>query len=633
MKKLLSQINILNSQISKYTTLLKNINFLTNDFKIMNNIKSYEEVINSMFLNPETKNEYISFFKAYEAYINDKNRDEILKSYKEEREPILFNLYYPDNAWDYIMNNNNLNDNTKKQRLKKFINIIRKATGDASLMYSYNYPKSIKTKIKHLITNEEIIKYTNYLKEEGLFESLIIIELLFKFGFRIGAISKIKVKDLSEDNNLILLEKNKELIKRKLFPETANKLRQLIKIQKITRNDFIFFPSKFKQNTNKRAKFFSSYIKQSMIKSNAFPNSDFEDISAHCFRATLAVKKYKSLGVSAAQKALNHKRLSTTMSHYIKENERELNLYEEKNYKNNKMINSAFKWDINSLDDSNNNNKNADYIDSDEYNINSSEEESMEDNNNLFDVNFEKEAKFENKVFLNKKRAMKNLATEYIEKRGSENKYNLFNSILDESLENTKKEETFIINALRDSGRIFTPYIKSSKKSYQYADYAKLTIISEEDNEIFQKEVSDLLIKNSKCIFDYAFVKTKNEKFVLFAKTNIKKNQLICEVTGKLVLGSDIKIKEYENGDPYTQLIPFYQTKNKLRDRILITSKISNIAIFINIVEPNDSKINTTLFLCQDNNKNCHLFFKSIKSIKKGELLYINREEMKLRIN
>lgn len=153
------------------------------------------------------------------------------------------------------MNNNNLNNNTKKQRLKKFINIIRKAAGDTSLMYSYNYPKSMKTNIKHLITDEEIIKYINYLKEEGLFEQLLIIELLFKFGFRIGAISKIKVKDLSEDNNLVLLKKNMELIKRKLFSETANKLRQLIKIQKITRNDFINFPSKFKQNTNKRANF------------------------------------------------------------------------------------------------------------------------------------------------------------------------------------------------------------------------------------------------------------------------------------------------------------------------------------------------------------------------------------------
>ena len=226
----------------------------------------------------------------------------------------------------------------------------------------------------------------------------------------------------------------------------------------------------------------------------------------------------------AAQEALNHKRLSTTMSHYIKENKRELNLYEEKKYKNNKMINSAFKWNKNSLGNSNNNNnKNADYIDSDEYNINYSEEDSMEDYNNLFDINFEKEVNFENKVFLNKKRAKKNFETEYKDKRGRENKYNLFNSILDESLENLKKEKVFIINALKDSGRIFIPYIESSKKSYQYADYAKLTIISEEDNEIFQKEGNDLLTKNSKCIFDYANVKTKNEKFVLFAKTNIKK--------------------------------------------------------------------------------------------------------------
>lgn len=633
MKQLLSQINILNSQISKYRTLLKNINFMTNEFKTMNNIKSYEEVINTMFLNPETKKEYISSFKAYETYINDKNREEILKSYKEKREPILFNLYYPDNAWDYIMNNKSLNNNTKKQRLKKFINIIRKAAGDASLMYSYNYPKSIKAKIKHLITDEEIIKYTNYLKKEGLFESLLIIELLYKFGFRIGAISKIKVKDLSEDNNLTLLEKNEEVIKRKLFAETANKLRQLIKIQKITRNDFIFFPNKFKQSINKRAKFFSSYIKKSMIKSRAFPNNDFEDISAHCFRATLAVKKYKSSGLEAAKKALNHKKMSTTLCHYIKENERELNLYEEKNYEYNQMINSVFKWSKNSLDDTKNNNQKTDTIDLDEYNINSSEEDSLENYNNLFDVNFEKEMKYENKVFLNKKRARKSFINKYKNKREGEIKYNLFNSILDESLENQNKEQRFIINALKDSGRIFTPCIESNKKSYQFADYAKLTIKSEEDNEILQKEINDLLIKNSKCIFDYVYFKKYNERFVLFAKVNIKKNQLICEVTGRLVLGSEIKIKEYENEDPYIKLIPFYQTKNKLRDRILITSKISNISIFINIVEPNNPKINTTLFLCQDNNKNCHLFFKSIKSIKKGGLLYISKEEMNIRIN
>ena len=68
-----------------------------------------------------------------------------------------------------------------------------------------------------------------------------------------------------------------------------------------------------------------------------------------------------------------------------------------------------------------------------------------------------------------------------------------------------KKKEKFIIKALKYSGRIFTTYIEYNKKSYQYTD-AKLTIILEEDNEIFQKEVNDLLIKNHKCIFDFAYV-------------------------------------------------------------------------------------------------------------------------------
>lgn len=105
------------------------------------------------------------------------------------------------------MDNKKLNNLTKKQRLKKFLSIMRKATGDASLIYKGNFPKNIKTKIKHLITEKELTNYTNYLKKCGLYESLLLVELLYKFGFRIGALSKLKVKNLSEDNILILVEK------------------------------------------------------------------------------------------------------------------------------------------------------------------------------------------------------------------------------------------------------------------------------------------------------------------------------------------------------------------------------------------------------------------------------------------
>lgn len=61
--------NILTSEVEKYKSILTNINFLTEEFKVTNNIKTYEEVINSGFLNQETKKEYISHLKSYESYI------------------------------------------------------------------------------------------------------------------------------------------------------------------------------------------------------------------------------------------------------------------------------------------------------------------------------------------------------------------------------------------------------------------------------------------------------------------------------------------------------------------------------------------------------------------------------------
>ena len=81
-----------------------------------------------------------------------------------------------------------------------------------------------------------------------------------------------------------------------------------------------------------------------MISSKSFPENDLEDISAHCFRATLAVNKYKEGWAFFAQNALNHKKVETTLAHYIKINERDIDLKEENKYKNNKTIISSFNF-------------------------------------------------------------------------------------------------------------------------------------------------------------------------------------------------------------------------------------------------------------------------------------------------
>ena len=55
------------------------------------------------------------------------------------------------------------------------------------------------------------------MKSNGLFESLLIVELLFKFGYRIGAFSKLKTKNLTNNNILIVVEKNSEIVKKKNY--------------------------------------------------------------------------------------------------------------------------------------------------------------------------------------------------------------------------------------------------------------------------------------------------------------------------------------------------------------------------------------------------------------------------------
>ena len=632
-KQLLSQINTLTNQVSKYKSLLKNINFLTEDFKLNNNVKNYEEVINSSFLLPETKREYISHFRAYENYIIDKNRDEIIMAHKEQRDPCLKNLYSPDNVWEYIMNNEKIQNNTKKQRLKKFLSIIRKASGDASLMYSGNLPKTIKPKIKHFITDEEILNYTNYLKENGLLESLIIVELLYKFGFRIGALAKIKSKNLSNDNNLIVLEKNSEIVKKKLLDSTANKIRQLIKIQRLKDDDYIFFPYKFKEDNYKRSKFLSSYIKKSMIESKAFPNNDLEDISAHCFRATLAVKKFKESGALAAKEALNHKRISTTLSHYIKINERNLELYEEKKYMNNRRINSAFKFNSKEKRETIEQNSSEDSNLSDESNNPSSNLNKEEIEDDLFSINYETEYKEENNLFLRRKRKQEK-SIEKKEKKSYIVKENdlIFTSPLDESLEKENLEKQFVKDALLESGRTFLSSVENKKESYNCANYSK-SYIDLKANDSNSKIINDIIIKSQQCIFDFVSIKKIKQKYVIYAKTNIKKNQILLEATGQLILASETRFIKFDKKDPYIKLIPFYFTKNKLRDRVLVTDKKSNIIVFMNIAESNEPKINCSLFLFIDEKNKCHLLLKAIKAVKKDQLLYLNKEDLKIRLN
>ena len=64
----------------------------------------------------------------------------------------------------------------------------------------------------------------NYLKRKEDFHTFVIFELFFQFGMLVGAISKIRFKDIKEERVIIFHEKNQKNPKRKLSEKLYNKI-------------------------------------------------------------------------------------------------------------------------------------------------------------------------------------------------------------------------------------------------------------------------------------------------------------------------------------------------------------------------------------------------------------------------
>ena len=61
---------------------------------------------------------------------------------------------------------------------------------------------------------------------------------MYKFGLRVDAISKNKVSDTSSNDAIIFKEKGSKIIKRKLLPETSNKIKELVDEYEIDTDDY-----------------------------------------------------------------------------------------------------------------------------------------------------------------------------------------------------------------------------------------------------------------------------------------------------------------------------------------------------------------------------------------------------------
>ena len=84
---------------------------------------------------------------------------------------------------------------------------------------------------------------------------------MYKFGLRVGALAKLKVRDLMPNGIIIFREKNNNVIKRALIKETFDILNIMIRELELDEDQYMFYFFKFEDNEDKRC-FFLPKIKK-----------------------------------------------------------------------------------------------------------------------------------------------------------------------------------------------------------------------------------------------------------------------------------------------------------------------------------------------------------------------------------
>jgi integrase len=641
------QLNSLNLEYQSLKSCLEKIIDIIKPFIGNKQNYSLEEVVEKSFLNIKTKNYVLSLIKKYTEYSRNKLRNGIDFTNGEMDSNNIPNIFDPQNAFDFVTDpKNNYKRGTIKKNLNTLIRYIRLATNNPFLEYNLPVGKSEPSKLKHIITLDELKKFIKFLNFKKLYVIILICMLMYKFGLRVGAISKIKVSDLLPNNVIIFKEKNSKIIKRKLIPETSNKIRELINECEINNNDYLFYFFKFKNNENQRSNFFITKIRNLLYESGAFSISTVESLSSHIFRATYAVKNYKKQEINNIKEKLGHKFISTTINNYINPERRGLHFLEEEQSSKKLGINALKKRILEIY-------KNKDISDNylseseDSLNLEDEGEDYFDDDfdidNKIFywtghfydDIDFIeykiKENNDKNKIIINNELnqekfypdpTMKQLALKgdsFPQNKILGIKFNESHSKNINANINNAIFKKIGINNFTDSFEILETEM-SMISSNKIKNKKELFYLTKEEHLILNKTIN----LNKKGIFNNIRFIMKDKDILIKADNDIAKNTIITIVGGKVYYLKDIqniisnKNKEFKK----PLILLYFKTANSTYDRYICVAKNSIVNFFF----PKDkiNEFNLDLLKIVDTNGFIKLIIVAKRIIKKEETLKLD---------
>ena len=303
-----------------------------------------ETYIDNSTMKEKNKKYFKNLFKKYIEYCNNKYITNEISINNRCPLDTNINIYDPSNIVQFIKEKCSYQRTSLKKILDVFLRALKKCTKNENLEYPESLGKPMKSFNKHFIKYEELRNFMNYLKQKEDYQMCLIFELLYKFGVRVGAIAKVKVKDINKEGIITFKEKNQKIIIRKLTDTLLLKINYLISIYKLKENDFLFYNNYKTKSNEQRSNYFSLKLNRVIKESNCFTKEEGEIICAHMFRSTHEIEIFQKNGLLKAAKEIGHSKIVTTRNNYLKPDEDNLYLKEGETRFNNSQYNDIFQY-------------------------------------------------------------------------------------------------------------------------------------------------------------------------------------------------------------------------------------------------------------------------------------------------
>ena len=187
------QINNLNQQFQSTKSILEKIIDIIHPFIENKQTYSLEEVVQNSFLNNKTKKSVLSLINKYTEYTKENFKNGINSTNGEMNPNEIPNLFDPQNAFNFVTDpKSKYKRGSVKKNLNTLLRYIKLATKNPFLTYDLPIGIGEATKLKHIITSDELRKFISFLNHKKLYVIILICMLMYKFGLRVGAISRIK---------------------------------------------------------------------------------------------------------------------------------------------------------------------------------------------------------------------------------------------------------------------------------------------------------------------------------------------------------------------------------------------------------------------------------------------------------